>query len=533
MRYSLSCTPIVFLLFFHTSIAQAVEIGFSDYFERPLGPLADHPVDWTWTGDISPEIVLDSGSGDHWLKISTLEGQSGLLNLPVTAEDQRHLQYSFEAVLDPRSSDPIIDSAATCAFYLTDTGGIRLRDGTQWIEESIGLDASIRHTYTVILDFQSSTWSLQVDDLPVFSDLAMASPGGTSNSLRIYQENAGDSFLDNVSVALPEPDRITLDFLDDFERGPGAFDSYVNMWVVNVGPAGQIKNGIGASASKGLELVTGTGESAELNLYLPNHWQAGSWKQFEAILAPYLEGAEAPPVPSDAAVAFYLTESGDIRVRDGASWQLLDFEPGLNTATMHRYTVYQDYAAQTWKLWVNGTLATDPALSFANPTDVPSFIRISQAERRTAVFDNVAVSVGTPTGTLFGLKDFAAWQSGIEWAGADASTTGDPNVNGLANLLEYGFANDPITPHHYKVPIALAENGESAEFTFRRNRNAEDLAFIVQTSPDLTPESWTDLAPGSADVSVTPSIDPAIDIITVTLPTPDEQMFIRLKVVAP
>ncbi len=328
-------------------------------------------------------------------------------------------------------------------------------------------------------------------------------------------------------------DRIVLDFLDDFERGPGPLAGYPGMWSLDTsGSTGEIKAALGASSSNGLELVTGSGETAGLTLHLPAVWQPADWKQFDAILATFADDADAPSVHPDSKVAFYLTESGDIRARDGASWVLLDLEPGLDTETMHTYTVRQDHVTSLWKLWVNGTLATDPSLAFANETTAPGFVLITQAEGQTAVFDNFAVSSGPPEGiSLSGLNDYVSWRDGggITWNGADSSSTADPNANGLTNLLEYGFGfTDPAAgTHSYTTPVILNAGGETVSFSFRRNREAEDLTFTVQTSPDLSPGSWTDLAPGEASIT---DLGNGVDEITVNVPAAEENVFVRLKV---
>ena len=344
-----------------------------------------------------------------------------------------------------------------------------------------------------------------------------------------------DGVIDGLEFALGRNaagiDRVTLDFLDDFERGPGSLTDHPGMWHFDPdGTTGAIQNAMGAEGSSGLELVTADGESADLTLHLPDHWQAASWKQFEAILATYADDADAPEIDPEAAVAFYLIESGDIHIRDGADWYALGLS--LDTAARHRYTVRQDYLAQTWQLWVNGTLVTDPPAAFANAVAVPSFFRISQGAEQTAVFDNLAVTAGVPAGSLGGLLDYSSWRDALTWNGADNTPGGDPNNNSLPNLLEYGFGySDPADgSHRYSTPLELDPDSGEVSFTFRRNRAAEDLSFTVETSPDLSPGSWTPVRPAVADVTVTPTGDSDVDEITIRLTAPETRLFVRLRV---
>ncbi len=324
-------------------------------------------------------------------------------------------------------------------------------------------------------------------------------------------------------------DRIAYDFLDDFERGPGVLPDVPGLWTIASGATAEIKPSIGTEGSYGLELFATGGDPAELTLHLPGHWRDVSWKQLDAILVPYLDDADTPSVDTDAAVAFYLTESGDLRIRDGADWYALGLT--LDPAAMHRYTVRQDYITQTWKLWVDGNLVVDPPAAFANPRSVPAFVRISHSQDEAAVFDNFAITAAPQNaGVLTGLATFDAWSGDRTWNGADGTPTGDPNANGLSNLLEYAFGfADPVNgTHAYATSMAFDESGPVLTLTYRRNRAAEDLSFTVQTSSDLS--TWTDLEPGTADVTITPSAAPGVDYIAVKVPMTADHLFVRLRV---
>ncbi len=344
----------------------------------------------------------------------------------------------------------------------------------------------------------------------------------------------GDGVSDGIEIVLGRNpsglDRIAYDFLDDFERGPGVLPDFPSLWSVGSGATAEIKAAIGAGGSHGLEILAAGEDPAELTLHLPGHWRAVSWKQFDAILVPFNDDADTPSVDADAAVAFYLTEGGDLRIRDGADWYALGLT--LDTAAMHRYTVRQDYIAQTWKLWVDGGLVVDPPAAFANPRSAPAFVRLSHPRGdEPAVFDNFTVT-GTPQDAsgLAGLGTFDAWSGGHAWGGADGTATADPNANGLPNLLEYafGFADPMNGTHAYSTAMSLEESGLFLTLTYRRNRDAEDLAFTVQTSPDLV--TWTDLEPGTADVTITPSPDTGVDHIAVKVPMTADHLFVRLRV---
>ncbi|MFW6218041.1 MAG: hypothetical protein ACOC4K_03500 [Verrucomicrobiota bacterium] len=497
------------------------------------------PGSWELVDAIEADIEAGIGeSGGNGLRLQTAEGGSGSLHLTLSGELESIVWHHFQAALAPRDSDPALDAEANSAFFVTTAGNLRLRDGDTWVEVDFGPEPGLNdgslHQYSMKQDFVSQTWELWVDDNSVTTDpLEFANPNDSTSGLRFEQDGAVESIIDSVLVAHEafDFDRVSLDFLDDFERGPGTLADYPGMWYIDSnGPSGEIKTGIGADTSSGLEVVTEGGETADLRLYLPDHWQAVSWKQFEAVLAPYADDADAPEVDPEAAVAFYLTESGDLRIRHGAEWKSLGLS--LDTAAQYRFTVRQDYVAQTWQLWVDGSLKTDPPADFANEVEVPSFFRITQGPSRAAVFDNVAVTAGVPEGTLTDLLDYTAWQGDQTWNDKDSSPGADPNANNLPNLLEYGFGfTDPADGNHsYTTPMTVDPDTGEVSFTFRRNRAAEDLSFTVETSPDLSPGSWTPVRPAAADVTVAPTGDPETDEITVRLDAPDDRLFVRLRV---
>ncbi|MFP4358571.1 MAG: hypothetical protein ACLFSZ_09085 [Puniceicoccaceae bacterium] len=535
-------TPVV-AVWVSTLHADPPDTVFSDDFERGPGPLADHqpsgvPGTWELVDAIEAEIEAGIGEdGGNGLRLRTDDGGSGSLRLALTEELESIVWHHFQAALAPRDADPALDAEANSAFFVTSDGDLRLRDGGTWIEIDFdpGLNDGNLHEYSIRQDFVSQTWELWVDGSPATPDpLEFANPNSSTSGLRFEQDGEADSIIDSVSVAheVFDFDRVSLDFLDDFERGPGTLGDHSGMWYVDsAGPGGEIKTGIGAGGSSGLEIVTAADETADLTLHLPDHWQAVSWKQFEAVLAPYADDADAPTIDIDSAVVFHLTESGDVRIRDGESWELFDL--GLDTAARHRFTVRQDYTTQTWQLWIGGDLVTVEPAAFANAAEVPSFFRITQAPGRTSVFDDVAVTAGVPPGGLSGLLDYAAWRDDITWDGADNSPGGDPNGNRLSNLFEYGFGfADPVGGNRsYSPPLEVDPDTGEVRFTFRRNRAAEDLSFTVETSSDLSGGSWTPVRPSAADVTVS-SIpgDDDTDEVTVRLAAPGDNLFVRLRI---
>ncbi len=202
MKYPI---PLVsFLVALAASSLNAVELGFLEDFERPAGPLADHPGEWAWDGLISLNIESGVGhGGSKGLSITTNADESGSLFLAGSTNWHPAVWNHFKGKLTPRSSDPAIDSSVRCAFYVTTGGGVRARDGGEWVDVELDsvLDLNALHYWSMKLDFVDQTWKLWVNDLSLTpSPLAFANAGDSSQGLRIDQDGAATSVIDEVSV---------------------------------------------------------------------------------------------------------------------------------------------------------------------------------------------------------------------------------------------------------------------------------------------------------------------------------------------
>jgi hypothetical protein len=89
---------------------------------------------------------------------------------------------------------------------------------------------------------------------------------------------------------------------------------------------------------------------------------------------------------------------------------------------------------------------------------------------------------------------YADWQSRYFWFGADSSLTADPNQNGLTNLMEYAFSQNPLAVGSTSSPPSVVYDsiiryGPWANFTYRHNKTATDLTYEIWSSTDLA--NWT------------------------------------------
>ena len=72
---------------------------------------------------------------------------------------------------------------------------------------------------------------------------------------------------------------------------------------------------------------------------------------------------------------------------------------------------------------------------------------------------------------------------------AISGDTADPDHDGIVNLLEYAQALEPKLPDAAGLPTAGQQDGYLT-ITYRLNQQATDVSIFVESSTDLTAESW-------------------------------------------
>jgi hypothetical protein len=146
------------------------------------------------------------------------------------------------------------------------------------------------------------------------------------------------------------------------------------------------------------------------------------------------------------------------------------------------------------------------------------------------VVSNAGSSVTSSAASLGLIDPYGTYISSF---GLDPETTGAPDANpdsdGLANSLEFFLGTSPTAPDLVEdLPAARVVAG-GIEYVFRRFKGASDTAVVVEYTSELSGE-WTPALNGVDDVTmVVAPLDATYDRITVTIPTVEPKIFVRLR----
>jgi hypothetical protein len=164
--------------------------------------------------------------------------------------------------------------------------------------------------------------------------------------------------------------------------------------------------------------------------------------------------------------------------------------------------------------------------SFAD-TDV-SFSESGTYILRLTATDGVVTTFDETSGSVTaGLTPFEAWRA--EKFGADANNPAiagdlvDPELDGIANLLEYAMDLEPRSPSQGLLPT-ISLDADTVYFTWRKRKSATDITVSVLTSLDFA--GWAPATP----VNTIISDNGQVQVIQSALPRTESQMFIRLSV---
>jgi hypothetical protein len=120
------------------------------------------------------------------------------------------------------------------------------------------------------------------------------------------------------------------------------------------------------------------------------------------------------------------------------------------------------------------------------PIATGSSLAISSAEREDAGSYDCVVSddygsITTSAATLAASDNFSAWSARKGVSGA----SGDPDFDGLPNLVEYALGSNPQTKTPSASPVITAD-GDYLALTYTKVKNSPDITCAAQVSSSLT-----------------------------------------------
>jgi len=245
----------------------------------------------------------------------------------------------------------------------------------------------------------------------------------------------------------------SLPFSDDFEALTGPNLSGHGYWLVNGPGTAQLETNEVAEGAKALRM------QGEVTV---THWFNGIgfaqvWTDFQMRSQPFAADAD-PMIDQVATVAFFLRNDGRIRVYDANQEIWIDSQVQVAAPNdWHRYTVLQNFAQQTWSLWVDGEQAADQ-LPFASP--MPYYQRFELGQiGGTSYIDAVSASATAPPGILQdadedGMLD--QWETLYGLNPNDPSDAAlDLDGDGWTNLEEFLADTSPQVSQRATLPYAL------------------------------------------------------------------------------
>lgn len=139
---------------------------------------------------------------------------------------------------------------------------------------------------------------------------------------------------------------------------------------------------------------------------------------------------------------------------------------------------------------------------------------------------NVRIDAPEPVaGTLYD-----QWLDSYSLTGTDRDAAGDPDHDGIANVVEFVIGGNPKTQDDSSWLPTVVSGANYLELTFRRSNASEYLNPVVEYSTTLA-SPWTPAVNGTAGVTITEAVlDADTDMVTVRIPVSGQNLFARLSV---
>tara|TARA_B110001469_G_C9647811_1_gene328538 strand:+ start:309 stop:3845 length:3537 start_codon:yes stop_codon:yes gene_type:complete len=295
----------------------------------------------------------------------------------------------------------------------------------------------------------------------------------------------------------------SIPFTADFEAASlGSIDG-VNLWSVESGTA-TVQTAEVASGTQAVELAAASQELAVLSNNFDGSGYAQVWIDFQ--IKPVFWGTDDGPDVADFLYAplgvFYFNEGNQVTYLNGdrqgsGTWETV--AATLDSAQWQRVTLYNDYTAQTWSLWLNGVRVAQD-IGFVHAQPYFNHMTFQQGDGASAFFDDLTAATTEPA---------ALDNDGDLLQNSDESLLGsDPNLvdtdtDGLADSIEVNLGFDPAVADSN---VAILEQGQSGFSTY---------ATTFSTAEGYTPAALDGQLGWNADAVATVTSSESVSIAPV------------------
>ena len=279
----------------------------------------------------------------------------------------------------------------------------------------------------------------------------------------------------------------SLPFSTSFESAAlGTSIAGVNLWAVENGTA-TVQNSEVASGAQALELSALANQTAVLSNQFDGSAYNQVWIDFQ--IRPVFWGTGDGPDVSDFLYAplgvFYFNENDQVTYLNGdgqgsGTWETVAVT--LDSAQWQRVTIFNDYTAQTWSLWLNGVRIAQN-IGFAHPQPYFNHLAFQQGDEASAFLDDLSAAPTEPsaldndgdtlsndferTNSAYGFNpdnaadvDLDIDQDGLgtaqELALGTSFDVSDSDTDGLLDGVEVFNGEDPLVIGTYNT---LTDNG--------------------------------------------------------------------------
>ena len=174
------------------------------------------------------------------------------------------------------------------------------------------------------------------------------------------------------------------------------------------------------------------------------------------------------------------------------------------------------------KASLSGRTSSNYSITFTIPTaGTAKHQVIYSCDQSPAVTENFSLDV---------IESYLSWSSAL----SDQTSTGDDDLDGISNLLEYAFGGEP-TSSSQKLPgstISLLPvyNGNSVTYLRRTDYADRALTYVLTSSPTMMVGSWLNASGMVSQTTITPVAGSDFEQVKLDLTHSGTERFFRIKI---